>query len=219
MFEILNKLESKPSLSAHFESYETLLEKIKLTCQEDAVDLAWEEDTDDEMENEEVLKFRQDLGDNATLDTKSAIKIVDIDTAVTTLANPVKADDNIDMISEPQSTHELEDSFHKELTNATIKADFDERYIQSSFERRRLGLPLDSATSTWKQSIQANPLTALENISRSVLLEKRVLSEEFKVGTIKELEDDCVEISEASKKYADFLPLDAPILNLIGFDL
>jgi hypothetical protein len=78
---------------------------------------------------------------------------------------------------------------------------------------------LQEPVSTWKQSIQANPLTTLENISRSVL--ERAASIEFEVGTIKELEDNSipVEIAQSSQKYSHFLPLDAPILDLCDFDL
>jgi hypothetical protein len=236
LFEVLDQLEMVksplPSLSAHFDSYETLLDKIKLTCTNDSLNLGWEEDTDDEVENEEVLGFRKDFdlpgGDARVrnpLGTASAGEVDNIamtntnsnvdSTAISTLMENGDAMKTPDLLT----TSELEDSFNKELTKATIKADFDERYIQSSLERRRLGLSMQEPVSTWKQSIQANPLTTLENISRSVL--ERAASIEFEVGTIKELEENTipVEIAQSSQKYSHFLPLDAPILDLCDFDL
>jgi hypothetical protein len=172
--------------------------------------LDWEEDTNSDTcsDREELIEFRTDLEITHQHSEPLSIK---------------KNDDISESLNTPASTltsHELDNHFQKELTKATILADFHERYILSTLEKRRQCIPVDSneARRLWQETVDANPLMALENISRSLLSGDLTSLEPYQTSTstIKELtfEEQNTPLSHGSRKFANFIPSSTPKLDI-----
>lgn len=175
--------------------------------------LDWEEDTNSDTcsDREELIEFRTDL--DVPHQTSQPISI--------------QKNDAPDAIT-PSSTLtvlDLEDHFQQELSKASILADFHERYILSTLEKKRNGIEVDlqaEARRLWQETVDANPLVALENISRSLLSgENRFESDFEKQGaSIREVTGDeqNIPLSQSSRHFANFIPSAAPQLDLDMLD-
>ena len=177
-------------------------------------ELYWEEDTDSTCsDSEDLIAFRNDL---EFLDiTKSApIDIIQPLPVSTKLSVPSPQSDVAETI------HDLDEQFQKELSKASILADFHERYILASLERKRLGLQTTQHDSRrlWQETIDANPLVALENISRSLLSVERQTPEPHQTssGSIRELVEgeEGITLSQRSQEYHGFIPNISPRLDI-----
>lgn len=179
-----------------------------------AINLDWEEDTNSDTcsDREELIEFRTDL--DVPHQASQPINI-----------HPHVAPDAIT----PSSTLtalDLDDHFQKELSKASILADFHERYILSTLEKKRNGVAVDlqaEARRLWQETVDANPLVALENISRALLSgEARLESgaQENQGASIRELASDeqNIPLSRGSHHFAAFIPSAAPRLDVEGLD-
>ncbi|KAJ3329887.1 hypothetical protein HDU91_003733, partial [Kappamyces sp. JEL0680] len=194
----------------------------------DGKQLEWEEDTNSApgSDDEALIDFRTDL-ESAPI-YQAATSAVDM--VGKPLPRPVHPEAEVVELAMP-SAQDLNDLFHAELGKASILADFHERYILASLERKRNSelddpaLQTHDATKAWRESIDAHPLIALEDISRSMLAKGISHSgAAFHHGepavsrqtTIRELQEgeETVQLSSASKLFTGYLPLDTPRLDV-----
>lgn len=160
--------------------------------------LVWESETDSNAGSavEELVSFRFE-------DLKVATTPLDAKTEFST--DPV----------------ELDQAFLDELSSASRRADFDEHYIQEKFEKQRLAretgkvaLPEDSVGFFQSVLVDRN----LEQISLSLLAEANGTYQDESTAqilpSIRELEVGAFEISQSSKGFSKFIPIDSPLLNV-----
>jgi hypothetical protein len=184
--------------------------------------LDWEEDTiSGDISEEELIDFRSDL-EYLTLPQAATSAVVDLNLNAFASVALLETEE---LIVTP-SPQELNDRFHQELNKASILADFHERYILASLERRRNSEvgnqdKTENATRAWRESIDANPLIALEDISRTMLARGISHSGE-KIGghrpqpVLYELDTDeeVHTLSDQSKSFSSFIPGIAPRLAI-----
>jgi hypothetical protein len=206
----------KIECNAFFQSYDSMWDQIQLQVtnqlpktrtkngQDDSLD--WEFESDEELDEEEVDAFRDEpLSRPELVERQDTFKEVE---------------------EEPTNYRVLEDHFHQELSKAHILAEFDERYIQSVLQIRResngntQGLELGERHRLWEQTVKEHPLLVLENLSRGLMNQasRPAPRPEFvaqeSTATIQGLEDDVIELSEASRTFSRFIPNTVPQLNV-----
>jgi hypothetical protein len=207
--KILNGQSAKNILESESEGSEYLSE------------IQWESDTDSEMDEviEELVAFRTDLEPLEHL-TKEPLGIQKL---IHDLI-PENSNGEVEIVYEEESIADLEDRFHRELNKSAVLADFHEKYINHVLVQERENGPLHAhvkqadAHRIWKETVSENPLFALESISHTFTELEHISRNRNDIPVqetdrIKEIYTVDIELSERSRRFADFIPTITPRLN------